>query len=34
MRLEFFDQNHETIDVFTVVGDEYLELKLAYKDRE
>ena len=30
--VEFFDQNHKTIDVFTVVGDEYLELKWAYKE--
>jgi len=30
--VEFFDQNHQTIDVCTVVGDEYLKLKWAYKD--
>jgi hypothetical protein len=30
--VEFFDQNHKTIGntTFTVVGDEYLELKWAY----
>ena len=30
--VEFFDQNHETIDVCTGTGDEYLELKGAFKD--
>jgi len=30
--VEFVDENHETIDVCTVVGDEYLELKWAYKE--
>jgi hypothetical protein len=32
--VEFFDQNDDAIDTFTVVGDEYLELKWAYKDTE
>jgi hypothetical protein len=32
--VEFFDQRDDTIDTFTVVGDEYLELKWAYKDTE
>ena len=32
--VEFFDQKDDTIDTFTVVGDEYLELKWAYKDTE
>jgi hypothetical protein len=31
--IEFFDENDKTIDVFTVVGDEYLELKWAYKEK-
>jgi hypothetical protein len=30
--VEFFDKNNKTIDICTVVGDEYLELKWAYKD--
>jgi hypothetical protein len=30
--VEFFDQNHNTINVCTVVGNEYLELKSAYRD--
>lgn len=32
--VEFFDQNNKTIDVFTVVGDENLELKWAYRDNQ
>jgi putative methionine-R-sulfoxide reductase with GAF domain len=31
--VEFFDRDEKTIDVCTVVGDEYLELKWANKDR-
>jgi len=30
--VEFFDQNQKSIDICTVVGDEYLELKWAYRD--
>jgi len=30
--VEFVDQNHKTIDICAVVGDEYLELKWAYRD--
>ena len=30
--VEFFDQNNKTIDVCTVVGDEYLELKLTCRN--
>ncbi len=31
--VEFFDQSHNTIAVCTVVGNEYLELKSAYRNR-
>jgi molybdopterin-biosynthesis enzyme MoeA-like protein len=30
--VEFFDENGKTIDHCDVVGDEYLELKWAYRD--
>lgn len=30
--VEFFDENDKTIGVCDVVGDEYLELKWAYRD--
>jgi hypothetical protein len=30
--LGFFGQNRETIAMCTLVGDEYLELKWAYKE--
>ncbi len=30
--IEFVDKEHNTIDICTVVGDEYLELKWAYKE--
>lgn len=30
--VEFYDANDKTIDVCTVIGDEYLELKIAFRD--
>ena len=32
--VEFFDDHHKTIDVCTVTGDDYLELKFAYRERK
>ena len=32
--VEFFDANDKTIDVCTVIGDEYLELKTAFRDTQ
>jgi hypothetical protein len=32
--VEFIDQNHHTIEVCTVAGDEYLELKSAFRNKQ
>jgi hypothetical protein len=32
--VEFVDENHQTIDVCTVIGDENLKLKSAYRETQ